>query len=103
MPLAPALLWTAYGVFGSAGSLSYAVLSSAFARELAGRVNTALNALVFAWAFVVQWAIGGIIERWPVLDGRYHADGYRAAFGVFLAVQAFGFAWMLLDARRTAR
>jgi MFS family permease len=103
LPLPPAVVWAAYGLFGTAGSLSYALLSSSFARELAGRVNTALNALVFAWAFVVQWAIGGIIERWPVLDGRYHVDGYRAAFGFFLAVQALGFAWMLLDARRAAR
>jgi MFS family permease len=102
-PVAPALIWIGFGVFGTAGSLSYAVLSWEFPRRLAGRVTTALNALVFGWAFVVQWAIGGIIELWPVVDGRYHADGYRAAFGVFLAVQALAFGWMLLDGWRLRR
>jgi hypothetical protein len=79
------------------------VLSYEFPRQLAGRVTTALNALVFAWAFVVQWAIGGIIELWPVVDGRYHVGGYRAAFGAFLAVQALAFGWMLLDGCRLRR
>jgi len=55
---------------------------------------------VFGWAFVVQWAIGGIIQLWPVLDGGYHVGGYRAAFGVFLAVQVLAFGWMLLDGQR---
>jgi MFS family permease len=102
-PVAPALIWIGFGVFGTAGSLSYALLSYDFPRHLAGRVTTALNALVFTWAFVVQWAVGGIIELWPVVDGRYHALGYRAAFGVFLAVQALAFGWMLLDGWRLRR
>ena len=100
LPLAPALIWVGYGLFGTVGSLSYAVLSYAFPRHLAGRVSTALNALVFGWAFVVQWAIGGIIQLWPVLDGGYHVGGYRAAFGVFLALQVLAFGWMLLDGQR---
>jgi MFS family permease len=102
-PVSPALIWIGFGVFGTAGSLSYAVLSYEFPRHLAGRVTTALNAMVFSWAFVVQWAIGGIIELWPAVDGRYHASGYRAAFGVFLAVQVLAFGWMLLEGRRLRR
>lgn len=99
-PLPPALVWIGYGLFGTAGSLSYAVLSRAFPPYLAGRVITALNSMVFAWAFVVQWAVGGIIERWPLVEGRYDTAGFQAAFGVFLAVQAVGFGWMTLEARR---
>jgi MFS family permease len=101
--VAPALIWIGFGVFGTAGSLSYAVLSYTFPRHLAGRVTTALNAMVFTWAFVAQWAIGGIIELWPAVDGRYHASGYRVAFGVFLVVQALAFGWMLLDGWRLRR
>ena len=61
---------------------------------------TALNSMVFAWAFIVQWAVGGIIEQWPLVEGRYDTAGFQVAFGVFLAVQAVGFGWMTLEARR---
>jgi len=96
---APALLWGAFGLLGTCGSLAYAILSHRFPPAQAGRVNTALNSLVFSWAFLVQWAIGLIIDRWPAVDGHYHPDGYRAAFATFLLVQIVAYAWMLREAR----
>jgi MFS family permease len=91
----PALLWIAFGVFGTAGSLSYAIVSQRFPAAQAGRVITALNALVFTLAFLAQWGMGAIIERWPACAGQYHPDGFRAAFAACLAVQLLGCAWML--------
>jgi predicted MFS family arabinose efflux permease len=99
---APALLWIAFGIFGTAGSVAYAILSHRFPSSQAGRVITALNALVFSSAFLLQWGMGAIIERWPAPGGRYHPDGFRAAFGAFLLVQALGYVWMLRAWRRTA-
>lgn len=92
---APALLWIAFGVFGTAGSLAYAILSQRFPAAQAGRVITALNALVFGLAFLTQWGIGAIIERWPESAGGYHPAGFRAAFTACLLVQALGYAWMV--------
>jgi predicted MFS family arabinose efflux permease len=92
---APALLWIAFGVFGTAGSVAYAILSHRFPSSQAGRVITALNGLVFSSAFLLQWGMGAIIQRWPAPGGHYHPDGFRAAFGAFLLVQALGYAWML--------
>ncbi len=96
---APAVLWVAYGLLGTCGSLAYAILSHRFPPAQAGRVNTALNSLVFSWAFVVQWSIGLIIDLWPAVDGRYHPDAYRTAFGAFLLVQIVAYGWMLREAR----
>jgi hypothetical protein len=100
---APALLWTAFGVFGTASSLVYAILSHRFPAAQAGRVITALNALVFTWAFLAQWGIGAIIERWPASVGQYHPDGFRAAFAAFLAVQVLAYTWMLHGGRDASR
>ena len=100
---APALLWIAFGVFGTAGSVAYAILSHRFPASHAGRVITALNALVFSSAFVLQWGMGAIIERWPAPGGHYHPDGFRAAFGAFLLVQVLGYLWMVRAWRRLAR
>jgi MFS family permease len=99
----PPLLWMGFGLFGTAGSLSYFILSQRFATELAGRVITALNVLVFAWAFAAQWAIGAIVGQWPVLDGHYDPRGYRVGFAVFLAIQCIGYAWMMAGARKVRK
>ena len=51
-------LWMLFSFFGTSGILSYAVLSQAFPTALAGRVNTAINLLVFVMAFISQWGNG---------------------------------------------
>jgi MFS family permease len=99
----PLLLWIAFGVFGTVGSVAYAILSRRFPAAQAGRVITALNALVFASAFALQWGIGAIIERWPAPAGHYHPDGFRAAFGASLLLQVLGCAWMVHAWRRGTR
>jgi MFS family permease len=92
--------WLLFGFFGTSGILPYAVLSQSFPPHLAGRVNTALNLLVFVAAFVAQWGIGGIIDLWPRgADGGYAPAGYRAAFGLMLALQAAGLLWMAAGGR----
>ena len=92
--------WIGYGFFGTAGSLCYAILPQKFPTALAGRVNTALNSMVFAWAFAVQWAIGAVINLWPVTAAGYDPRGYRVAFGVALAVALGAWLWMLAQTRR---
>ena len=92
----------AFGFFGTAGIVPYAALSQAFPAHLAGRVNTALNLLVFVMAFVAQWAIGAVIDLWPqTADGGYAAQGYQVAFAVMLALQVLALAWYV--ARRAVR
>ena len=97
------LLWAGYGFFATAGSVSYAILPNRFPTALAGRVNTALNAMVFTWAFVVQWGIGAVIGLWPATAAGYDPQGYRAGFALFLVIQVSAWTWMLVEARRSAR
>ena len=98
-------LWVGFGFFGTAGNLSYAILSQAFPAGLAGRVNTALNLLVFVGAFVMQWGLGAVIGRWPGATGGYTAGGYGTAFGLVLALQvlALGWFWYAGAGRATGR
>ncbi|MFB0923177.1 MAG: MFS transporter [Alphaproteobacteria bacterium] len=93
---APIFLWLVFGGFGTTGVLAFAVLARTFSNELAGRANTALNLLIFAMAFILQWGMGEIINIWPTgVDGSYAAAGYRAAFGCALVLQVIAFAWLL--------
>ncbi|MCZ6720556.1 MAG: MFS transporter [Proteobacteria bacterium] len=94
-------MWAAFGVTGSMMTLAYVHLSRAFPLDLAGRVNTSLNVLVFTGAFAIQYGIGEIIDLWPSgPGGRYPAEAYRTGFGVFLALQAACLVWFFVPVRR---
>jgi predicted MFS family arabinose efflux permease len=87
-------LWMLFGFFGTGNVLCYTALSQIFPAQVAGRVNSGLNLLVFITAFAVQWGIGAVIGLWPTTaDGGYAPAGYQAAFGAMLAVQALALAW----------
>jgi len=93
----PIVLWILFATFGTTSSLIYAGLAGAFPPELAGRVNTTLNLLVFIVAFAAQWGMGVIINHWPAeAPGSFAAEGYAAAFTVALAAQGAGLLWLIV-------
>jgi hypothetical protein len=90
-------VWMAFGFLGTCGILSYAALPKGFAPELTGRVITGLNVFTFAGAFAAQWGIGAVINLFPaVAGGGYAPEGYQAAIGLMIALQALGLAWYLV-------
>jgi len=89
-------LWVLFGFFGTSGIVPYAVLSQRFPPHLSGRVNTALNLLVFVVAFTAQWGMGSVIELWPATaSGGYAPEGYRAAFTIMLTFQGLAWLWYI--------
>lgn len=97
---APYLVWAAFGYLGTSGTLMYAALTQSFPPHLAGRVNTALNLVVFVAAFATQWGMGRVIDAWPKGAQGYPPDAYQAAFGTMLALQAIALAGLLLTRKR---
>jgi predicted MFS family arabinose efflux permease len=90
-------LWVLFGFMGTAGVISYPALTMNFPAQLAGRVSTGLNVLVFVAAFAVQWGIGALIALFPVTaSGNYSPQGYHASFAILLGLQAACLAWYLL-------
>lgn len=93
-------LWLGFGFFGTAGTIAYASLSQNFPVQLAGRVSTALNLLVFVASFVAQWAIGMIVGLWPgTAAGGLSPAGLRAGFLLMIACQVIGLLWFILAGR----
>jgi predicted MFS family arabinose efflux permease len=87
------LVWLLVGFLGTAGTVSFAILSQAFPVSMAGRANTALNLLVFISAFLVQWGMGVVINLYPTGGGNYAPEGYAVAFGVTTVLQAIALIW----------
>ena len=94
--------WSLYGLGASTNILAFIVLNDGFARELAGRVNTALNLLMFGGGFAAQWGIGIAVDVARAALGLDTAGGLRFAFMLVLALDASAYAWFVWGWRRQA-
>ncbi|MEL6299383.1 MAG: MFS transporter [Pseudomonadota bacterium] len=94
-------VWFVFGMSGQVAVLAYPWLSQHFGTELAGRSNAAVNLALFATAFVLQYAIGLVIDAFPQTEaGGYATEGYQTAFGICLALQVAALAWFALNLPR---
>lgn len=95
------VLWLGFGFFGTSGILAYAALAQSFPVQLAGRVGTAVNLLVFIAAFAGQWAIGVIVSWWPeVAKGQFASTGLRTGLTFLLVCQVGALLWFFWGGRR---
>lgn len=99
VPVIP--LWVAFSFCATSGTLMYALLSQSFDGALAGRVNTALNLMVFIGAFGLQWGIGLVVQFWELPDGTgYDPLGYKVALLTIGVLQVLAFLWYIRPARK---
>ena len=90
------LLWFVFAYAGSCGPIAYAVLSQRFPTALTGRVVTAINFTMLVMVFLVQNAIGWILDLFPrTAAGGWAPVGYGWALGLTLTAQAVSVLWML--------
>ena len=103
-PLLLGALWFALAFCGGAGPAAYAAIGQSFTPELAGRVGTAINASLLALVFVLQNAIGWILDLWPrTAAGGWDPAGYTWALVLTLTLQALAAVWLLVAPRARAR
>ncbi|WP_298725496.1 MFS transporter [uncultured Ferrovibrio sp.] len=97
------LLWIAFGIMSNTTVLAYPILSSQFALEQAGRVNTLLNGVVFGFTFFAQAGMGWLIDLWPRnANGSYPVEAYQWTFGLALVLLLLSLGWYLLPQREPA-
>ena len=89
------LVLALYGFTTISASLAYALFTRLFGADMTGRVNTASNVLMFGVSFAFQWGIGAVLKLYPVVDGRYAAEGYWAALMLLTALQVAALAWLV--------
>ena len=87
-------LWCAFMFFGAGATLAHSIATRRYPREMAGRVNTALNTFTFFGIFLGQWGTGAILNLWPPTATGYDARGYFWALGALWLIQAAGLAWL---------
>jgi MFS family permease len=93
--------WMLFMFFATSSILVFAAMSQHFPKKLSGRVNTALNFLLFLGAFITQVGIGAILNRFEVPMGTagYSLEGYQLVAQVFVGIQAVGLLWFLISSQ----
>ncbi len=100
-PLALGAAWFVFALCGAAGPSGYTAIGQRFGPELAGRVATAINFAMLLLVFLLQNAIGWILDLWPRnATGGWDPAGYAWAFGLTLALQLATLLPMLRPERR---
>jgi MFS family permease len=97
----PTVLWVAYVTSGGTLVVCYALVTRAFATELAGRVNTTLNLVCMMIAFIMQASIGLALAWMESTQGLARAEAHQVVVVVLLVLQAATWAWFA--ASRDAR
>jgi MFS family permease len=99
-PVAITILWILLAFCASGAAPGYVAVGQMFPAEQMGRVATAVNTLTLGGAFLLQAAVGWILDLWPrTASGGWDPAGYSAALALSIAVQAV-LAAQLLSMRR---
>ncbi len=97
-------LWFLFAFLSAAAPTGYSAIAGRFPAELAGRAGTALNGSMLAFVFVLQNAIGWILDLWPrTVNGGWSPVGYFWAMVVTLALQVLVTIWMVIPRQRQER
>ena len=75
-------------------SLAQPAVAMVFPAHLAGRALSAYNLVIFVGVFVVQWAIGLLVDAFR-RAGFSEAAAFQGAFGTFLATSMLSYGWFL--------
>jgi predicted MFS family arabinose efflux permease len=94
------VLWVAFTLLGTNSILGFSFLTRQFATDQAGRVNSAMNLLVFVTAFAIQAGVGAVISHFTPPGAPFAPRGYQAALGFFFVLQAAGWLWFVVTRRK---
>jgi predicted MFS family arabinose efflux permease len=91
-PVAPAavtVLWVFFAFCAAGAAPGYVAVGQMFPAEQTARVATAINTLTLGGAFLLQAAIGWMLDLWPrTPTGGWDPAGYSAALALSVALQA---------------
>jgi hypothetical protein len=99
-PLVVGGFWMLFAFCVAGATAGYITVGQMFPPEQTARVATAVNTLTLVGAFVLQAAVGWVLDFWPRTEsGGWDPRGYSAALAFSLALQLF-IAARLIGGRR---
>ena len=89
-----AYLWAVLGLLVSGGIFAYALIANAVSPRLGGRAMSLLNLLATLAGFVMQYAVGLVLQLWqPTASGVYPLIAHQTALGGIIVAQIAALIW----------
>lgn len=70
-------LWPIVMFLSTMTMISFSLLNRYFTILEVGRVMSLLNFMIFFTSFLMQWFIGLVLNKYPVIDGHFSSVGYK--------------------------
>lgn len=96
-----AVVYFAFGAFGTGNLLLLSHARAIFPPELTGRVTTTANMFGIGGTFVLQWLIGVVVSAFPRSQGHYPPEAYSLAFGSLALCTVIALVWYVGMTRET--
>ncbi len=90
------MIWFIYGYFAQVTLVNYSIIAQHFGPKISGRALTAVNILVFLFAFIVQYLFGVIVHYWPRLMDATKADGFIVGMWALIILNSLGIIWYIV-------
>lgn len=89
------LLWIVFGLLTVGPILAYAWLATELPSHLSGRMISLLNMAATLGGFILQYAVGWMIELWPQTNGHYPDVAWRWTLSLMITLQVFAMVRLL--------
>ncbi|MDD2260349.1 MAG: MFS transporter, partial [Synergistaceae bacterium] len=70
-------IWVIVMFFANMTMIAFPLMQKLYASCEVGRALSLLNFTIFLMSFIFQWFIGVVLDFYPVVDGRFSAQGYQ--------------------------
>ncbi|NLG04207.1 MAG: MFS transporter, partial [Clostridia bacterium] len=72
-------IWVIVMFFANMTMIAFPLMQKLYASCEVGRALSLLNFTIFLMSFIFQWFIGVVLDFYPVVDGRFSAQGYQTS------------------------
>lgn len=77
-------IWVIVMFFANMTMIAFPLMQKLYASCEVGRALSLLNFTIFLMSFIFQWFIGVVLDFYPVVDGRFSAQGYQTSLAVIV-------------------
>ena len=95
-----AILWGIVMFLSTMTMISFPLMRKLYASSEVGRALSLLNFTIFLMSFIFQWFIGVVLDFYPVVDGRFSAQGYQTSLAVIVVLNMAAVTHLYFELRK---
>ncbi|MGE4487346.1 MAG: MFS transporter [Synergistaceae bacterium] len=92
--------WVLVMFFANMTMIAFPIMQKFYASSEVGRALSLLNFTIFLMSFIFQWFIGVVLDFYPVVDGRFSAQGYQTSLAIIVVLNMAAVTHLYFELRK---